>query len=95
MPYEREVEMPIGDGSVRVRFSHSGRPIERYSVVLVALVDGVWEARKEDYAAASAALYVAVTRAQHRLIVPERLRHWLEEISGRSRAPRPQLSFER
>ena len=43
MPYEREVEMPIGDGSVRVRFSHSGRPIERYSVVLVALVDGVWE----------------------------------------------------
>lgn len=59
------------------------------------LVDGVWEARREDYAAASAALYVAVTRAQHRLIVPERLRNWLEEISGGARAPRPQISLER
>jgi hypothetical protein len=59
------------------------------------LVDGVWEARREDYAAASAALYVAVTRAQHRLIVPERLRNWLEEISGRDRASRPQILLER
>jgi hypothetical protein len=28
------------------------------------------------------AVYVAVTRARRRLIVPEALRHWIEEISG-------------
>lgn len=42
MPYERVIEIAIIDG-VRVRLSQSGRPIERYSVVLVALIDGSWE----------------------------------------------------
>jgi hypothetical protein len=42
MPYERTVEIRITD-VVRVRFSRSGRPIDRYSVVLTALVDGAWE----------------------------------------------------
>lgn len=55
------------------------------------LVDGVWDVWKDSFAAASAALYVAVTRAQQRLIVPERLRNWLEEISARSRTRPPIL----
>jgi hypothetical protein len=59
------------------------------------VVESVWDLRRSDYAAASAALYVAVTRAQHRLIVPERLRHWLEEISSRGRSSRPQLLLGR
>ena len=42
MPYERTIELALADG-VLVRFSQSGRPIERYSVVLLALVDGTWE----------------------------------------------------
>lgn len=59
------------------------------------LVDGVWDVWKDTYAAASAALYVAVTRAQQRLIVPERLRNWLEEISARGRSPRPPILLNR
>lgn len=42
MPYERTIEIRIVDGVI-VRFSQSGRPIERYSVVLLARVDGTWE----------------------------------------------------
>ena len=42
MPYERIIEIRIIDG-ILVRLSHSGRPIERYSVVLMAVIDGVWE----------------------------------------------------
>jgi hypothetical protein len=39
VPYERTIEIGIIDG-VLVRFSHSGRPIERYSVVLLLFEDG-------------------------------------------------------
>jgi len=42
MPYEQTVELAVGEG-VLVRFNRSGRPIERYSVVLLLLVDDVWE----------------------------------------------------
>ena len=42
VPYERVIEIGIIEG-VRVRLSQSGRPIERYSVVLLALIDGAWE----------------------------------------------------
>lgn len=42
MPYEQTVEIRIVDGAI-VRFSRSGRPIERYSVVLLALDEGQWE----------------------------------------------------
>lgn len=42
MPYERSVEIAVAAG-VAVRFSQSGRPIERYSVVLLVLVDGAWQ----------------------------------------------------
>lgn len=42
VPYERTIEIGIIDGVV-VRLSHSGRPIERYSVVLLAFVDGEWQ----------------------------------------------------
>ncbi|MBL8267821.1 AAA family ATPase [Steroidobacter sp.] len=52
------------------------------------LVDGVWEVWKDGFAAASAALYVAVTRAQQRLIVPARLQSWLEEVTARRRDSR-------
>lgn len=47
------------------------------------LVDHAWQSRSVTLAAASSSIYVAVTRARHRLIVPERLRQWIEEISGR------------
>lgn len=42
MPYERTIEIRIGEG-VRVLFSYSGRPISRYAVVLVAFEDGAWQ----------------------------------------------------
>lgn len=42
MPYERSVEIAVADG-VAIRFGRSGRPIERYSVILVALLRGTWE----------------------------------------------------
>jgi hypothetical protein len=42
MPYEQTVDFDVADG-VRVRFSRSGRPIARYAVVLLVLVDDVWE----------------------------------------------------
>jgi hypothetical protein len=46
------------------------------------VVDRAWRTRRGDLAAVGSAIYVAVTRAQRRLIVPEQLRHWIEEISG-------------
>jgi hypothetical protein len=42
MPHERSIDIAIAE-RVLVRFSQSGRPIERYSVVLLALVDGEWQ----------------------------------------------------
>ena len=42
MPYERNIDLAVAQGVV-VRFNQSGRPIERYSVVLLALVDGAWQ----------------------------------------------------
>ncbi|GFE82608.1 hypothetical protein GCM10011487_46080 [Steroidobacter agaridevorans] len=94
--WARTADRFVAQGKFALGLIEDVRNREFPGVMLVPeLVDGVWDARKEDYAAASAALYVAVTRAQHRLIVPERLRHWLEEISGRDRASRPQLSFGR
>lgn len=45
------------------------------------LADNAWNAQRTALAAAGSAIYVAVTRARHQLIVPERLRNWIEEIS--------------
>jgi hypothetical protein len=42
VPYERTIEIGIVEGVI-VRLSQSGTPIERYSVVLLALTDGAWE----------------------------------------------------
>jgi hypothetical protein len=42
MPYERTVEIAVAAG-IAIRFSQSGRPIERYAVVLLLLVDGAWQ----------------------------------------------------
>ena len=42
MPYERTIEIAISAG-VRVRFSQTGRPIERYSVVLLAFEQDDWQ----------------------------------------------------
>jgi hypothetical protein len=47
------------------------------------LVEQAWQSKSVALAAASSSIYVAVTRARHRLIVPERLRQWIEEIKGR------------
>ena len=42
MPYERTIEIEILDGVV-VRLNQAGTPIDRYSVILLAFVDGAWE----------------------------------------------------
>lgn len=39
MPYERTIEIEVDEG-VFIRFSQSGKPIDRYSVVLLALEGG-------------------------------------------------------
>jgi hypothetical protein len=45
------------------------------------IVEGVWKTRGAALAAVGSTIYVAVTRARRRLIVPEELRNWVEEIS--------------
>lgn len=62
-----------------------------FQVVMVApeIVDLVCRAKPESIAAVGSAIYVAVTRAKRDLIVPERLRDWLEEIS----ATQPKVQF--
>lgn len=42
MPYERTVDIGLTQ-NVTVRFSQSGRPVSRYSVALLLLVDGEWQ----------------------------------------------------
>ena len=42
MPYERSIDLALADG-VLVRFSRSGRPIERYAVVLLVFLEGEWQ----------------------------------------------------
>lgn len=54
-----------------------------FDAVMLApeLIDHVWNAERGALAVAGSAVYVAVTRARHKLMVPERLRNWIEEIS--------------
>jgi hypothetical protein len=42
MANERTIEIGVVDGVI-VRFNQSGRPIERYSVILKARIDGAWK----------------------------------------------------
>jgi len=42
LAYERTIDIAIAEG-VLVRFSQSGTPIERYSVVLLVLEEGDWQ----------------------------------------------------
>jgi hypothetical protein len=42
MPYEQTVDIELADGVI-IRYNRSGRPIARYAVVLLVLVDDVWE----------------------------------------------------
>ncbi len=42
MPYEQTVEWALAEGVI-VRFSRSGRPIERYAVLLLVFVDDRWQ----------------------------------------------------
>ena len=42
VPYDRWTDLAIAEG-VLVRFSQSGRPIERYSVVLLVRTETGWE----------------------------------------------------
>ena len=53
------------------------------AVMLVPdVLDRVWNAQRSGLATTASAIYVAVTRARRRLIVPTRLRSWLEEIGA-------------
>lgn len=40
--YERTIDIDLVEG-ILIRFSQSGRPIERYSVVLLVFEDGDWQ----------------------------------------------------
>jgi hypothetical protein len=42
VPYERTIEIAVSE-KVVVHFSQSGRPIERYAVVLLLFDDGHWD----------------------------------------------------
>jgi hypothetical protein len=42
VPYERTIDIAVAN-DVLVRFSQSGRPIERYSVVLLVFIDDAWQ----------------------------------------------------
>lgn len=76
------------------RFQKTGTP--RYSVGLIENVrnlefdtvmlapDVLRASASQSRAAFSSAIYVGVTRARKRLILPESLREWIEEISARS-----------
>lgn len=52
-------------------------------VLAVDIPDRRLDVTSGEFAAISSVIYVSVTRAQRRLIVPERFRDWLEEISAR------------
>lgn len=51
-------------------------------MVTPELMDLAWNAKEKKFAAIVSAVYVAVTRARQRLIAPEALRDWIEEISA-------------
>jgi hypothetical protein len=55
-----------------------------FDTVMLApdVIEGSWGTAPGVPAAISSAIYVAVTRARRRLIIPERLRNWIEEISA-------------
>jgi hypothetical protein len=42
VPYERRIDIPLAS-DVKVQFNQAGRPIERYSVLLMLLMDGAWQ----------------------------------------------------
>jgi hypothetical protein len=42
MPYEQSTDIALAQG-VLIRFSRSGRPIERYAVVLLILIGADWQ----------------------------------------------------
>ena len=67
---------------------------QEFEVVMLTpeLVEHAWQSQSNALAAASSSIYVAVTRARSRLIVPERLQQWIEEIT--SRRSSPQLPFQ-
>lgn len=51
------------------------------------VVDRAWRTQRRELAVVGSAIYVAVTRARRRLIVPEQLRNWIEDISAASTDP--------
>ena len=51
-------------------------------MVTPQVVDRAWHAKSTTFAERGSEIYVAVTRATRRLIVPEKLRNWIEEISA-------------
>jgi hypothetical protein len=52
------------------------------------VVIGLWSEDSRVRTEASSSVYVAVTRAQHRLFVPTMLRDWIEERGSPTRAVR-------
>lgn len=59
------------------------RNYEFQTVMVIPEVVGlVWQAKPENIATVSSAIYVAVTRAKQCLVLPEGLRNWIEDISA-------------
>lgn len=80
---------PRATGGYALGLIEDVRNLEFPEVMLAPNVVGdLWSEVPSVRAAAGSLVYVAVTRAQHRLFVPQTLRHWIEERSGGARSVR-------
>jgi hypothetical protein len=78
---------PSATGGYAVGLIEDVRNLEFPDVLLAPnVVTDLWSEAPGVRATASSLVYVAVTRAQHRLLVPQRLRDWIEDRGGRSHA---------
>lgn len=77
--------VPNASGGYAVGLIEDVRNLEFPDVLLAPnIVTDLWSEIPGERAAASSLVYVAVTRAQHRLFVPQALRDWIEDrASGR------------
>lgn len=74
---------PRATGGYALGLIEDVRNLEFPEVMLAPnVVADLWSERTDSRATASSLVYVAVTRAQHRLLVPQALRDWIEERSA-------------
>jgi hypothetical protein len=80
---------PRASGGYLLGLIEDVRNLEFPEVMLAPNVAGdLWSEKPDLRATAGSLVYVAVTRAQHRLLVPQTLRDWIEEQGGAGRSVR-------